>query len=1653
MPGNEVEERIRILYELENFSQGQHLSHAVNDSRPVLIYNQWVENQRQISEPLSSNLKNYTVQPLGSLGGHGSESFCAFDQNYGQLTRRSDLSDTLSIKQELNTNGFMLGRQSFQERQNKLEFLAENTGLIPHNLALRGLSVLKSQQEYAPGDSPTLTTNSERSEMTDASTEFNFVGGQQQLVRGQQPGVPQPTSMQQSGYSDVQLLQQHIMFKQLQELQKQQQLQQFGDTRQLSQHSSISKQGSGVQYPTLINGTPVNDASQMFLNRMQRGASPASQGISNRSVFLQEHGQTLRSMPLVSQQFDASLYGTPVANARGTMSHIPNVQGMPHDSPNLFNKVGGQIQKPVMQSMAVNNPFLGDQYNFSPDQAYLPQGAFMSKDGLQGKNMFGHVPLQGFNGGGALGNSLLGTSLQANAPLQELSAKQEPAGWPGVLQQKTMQLAPSQGFASLDPMEEKILYNMDDDVWNAPFGRRNDVVTGFGNALEQTELNAFPSLQSGSWSALMQSAVAEASSSDTGMQEEWSGLSFQNTELSTDNQTSNILDKEKQQRGWADNNLQSDSSLGSKPLSMLNDSSVNSSFPGFHPTGFAFMTRQREDLHQDDSHESIQKLPKDASEWLDCNPQPPLPMEGSEQVQQPMHLDNSWASQINKLAENNAHQQRIASYHIVSDPSSKPEGHASEAMYKKNDSDGFPWKTGGDSFSRSTGGLAQVESDTDSNLLGRENAQLFNFAALPASRISKAHQETSQQVADSNQLDYVTQVKISMNNEENDNTGVKTYQMSNITNVMQDSYRGAEAYGQQQNCSPRDNFHKQGHLGQFKFMGDVSNNAFSLDKGHLPNLQGDLRASEESSGRNLNISATFHRAVGSGGSNINAQTSHDMLELLPKADQSKENTTVSHFGSTNFSPLHEVAEAGNVRAPIAQMYNQSSVSQGFALRLFPPSQQLVNSNAFISQGLPQTASNLNLRQGHSNLGEKNQTQLTPSFQSLPASNELSPRESWGNKFSTSERSNMSSSMYVHQSSNAAIPSNPPLTRNLLQMRPMSNGPVSCSSPQGSLHGTASRYPSFNIDPSQDTSQQIRANLCGQQFPGFEAITTPQPPDSMLQQSGFSAWPPSLWTSTQHYLSSMEPSKVPPVELSRNSVESTSLTQQELNDQDSQKAGYEPSDLGRLHQSHYHSPTVSERSYESFDHSMKQSYGSRQNYSLLHQVQAMKNAETDQSTGVLNIRQVSAIVGQQSAYEPNSTSRNYKDDGLNSALHLRSSSSGDNKMPSFLPEAREDLRVKASSQPALQEMPTQEVAAFRQNDISNQPSGSNVVSEHVENPLASLNMVPSWFKQYGTLRNGQIPPLYEGKLAGSAGVQSSISKPSQNFDIHSSVEQLDVADASQSSRVLPSTAAAVVASEPFSASYLLSSDVIGQSAATVRPKKRKTMTSERLPWHQEVTEGFKRFQDMSIAEQEWAQASYRLIEKVEDVVEMIEDRPPLLRTKRRLVLTTQLMQQLLCPAPAPLLRANAASHYDCVVCYVARLSLGDACSLAHGQRNDLCKPLISGNMLSEELKVSKSAEAEHFSKAVEDFTRRSKKIENDLLRLDKAASILDLRLECQELEKVSVINRFAKFHIRAGDASGTASFSGTAAPRVLPQRYITGLPMPSNVPEGVQCLSL
>lgn len=78
----------------------------------------------------------------------------------------------------------------------------------------------------------------------------------------------------------------------------------------------------------------------------------------------------------------------------------------------------------------------------------------------------------------------------------------------------------------------------------------------------------------------------------------------------------------------------------------------------------------------------------------------------------------------------------------------------------------------------------------------------------------------------------------------------------------------------------------------------------------------------------------------------------------------------------------------------------------------------------------------------------------------------------------------------------------------------------------------------------------------------------------------------------------------------------------------------------------------------------------------------------------------------------------------------------------------------------------------------------------------------------------------------------------------------------------------------------------------------------------------------------------------EVTETSDDVHPIVRTKRRLILTTQLMQQLLRPPPAPFLSEEAKLHYDNVVYCVGKLALGDACSASHHFSGEGLVPDIS-----------------------------------------------------------------------------------------------------------------
>ncbi|KAM7506838.1 hypothetical protein LguiA_017291 [Lonicera macranthoides] len=434
-----------------------------------------------------------------------------------------------------------------------------------------------------------------------------------------------------------------------------------------------------------------------------------------------------------------------------------------------------------------------------------------------------------------------------------------------------------------------------------------------------------------------------------------------------------------------------------------------------------------------------------------------------------------------------------------------------------------------------------------------------------------------------------------------------------------------------------------------------------------------------------------------------------------------------------------------------------------------------------------------------------------------------------------------------------------------------------------------------------------------------------------------------------------------------------------------------------------SSEVSARDFEAFGQTSKPT----QNYSLLHQIHTVKNEKADLSrvsdkhSGVDlgSSDQVTAIGGPQSLYEQNLGCRN---------------------------------PVKSELQ-----------FSFAKNGSQCHSIGSNVASNRTEQSKISLQMAPTWFNHYGTLKNEQIRSMHDARAAKNTTQQFSLGKQFENFSMDSSMMQVKSFDASQVSSGCQATSTNSVAVTHLAPSHVLPPDVTDQTLAVLRPKKRKIAPFELLPWHNEVTQGSQRLQNIRMAELEWAKAVNRQVEKVEHETQIVEDNLPMLRPKKRLILTTQLMQQLFRPA------------INCVsAAYVAaRLALADACSLL---TSSIRTPRYISDISSKKPKPSGRINYHDFSKSVEDFIKRIRRLEGELSSLDMRASVSDIRVESQELNKFSVINRLAKFHSRGPSvAAETSKSSGRNVnmPRMFLQRYVQSRPMPKTVPEGARCTKL
>lgn len=431
-------------------------------------------------------------------------------------------------------------------------------------------------------------------------------------MKGQDPGMSHPQSRQQSGLNDFSVWQKYLRYKQLEEFEKQRQLQQLDqevrEQSSLNQFLGIAKPVGADTLPSVINGMPIHDASNFtWQNEHARGESkmpPTShssiagnmnwakqrgdmpvQDAQNGFGFTQNQDRALRSMGLVSQQPDQSLYGTPIRSNSNVLHQYSPFPGLSNNRPDMTTRsIPNQAEKYPMNSGIISS--------FQNEQSLFPEPVLIQDDlgamqSFPGKAFFYETPTQNINNGvmsrSAHQLSFVGRSIQ----VQESQGRQGQADWSGGLQGKVVPVESSPGMTNLDPTEQKLLFGTDEENFRLEAAGRNASMNSEGSSHESPlegndYFNTFPSLHSGSWSALMQSAVAEASSSDTALQDEWSGLNSQQKELSSGDHPTAFVDSGKQRTTWVEN-LHNSSFSRPFQLSDVGDaSSMNPTNAVFH---------------------------------------------------------------------------------------------------------------------------------------------------------------------------------------------------------------------------------------------------------------------------------------------------------------------------------------------------------------------------------------------------------------------------------------------------------------------------------------------------------------------------------------------------------------------------------------------------------------------------------------------------------------------------------------------------------------------------------------------------------------------------------------------------------------------------------------------------------------------------------------------------------------------------------------------------------------------------------------------------------------------------------------------------------------------------------------------------------------
>lgn len=1527
---------------------------------------------------------------------------------------------------------------------------------------------------------------------------------------------------QHGGDGDFQMWQQQMMYKQLQEFQRQQNAQQIDHGARMQpsfgQFQAPARAATADQLPVITNEMPNNEAtayawpqnfasgdprlpsnSQMVntgsnTNWEQYGGASAMGNFMNGSVFPNTQSQPMRPMGLATQQMNQSFYQIPATSRGGSVNQYPQFLGIPADLQNAMTRAS------THQPEKVSRPFSSLMDEPSPQE----KGASGSMQNFRGKGGFlSNSPLQSQGDNNKAGSPVPVNHLRHGFQDFHGRPNQLQAG----LQEKSaMQVAPASGGASLDPTEEKFLFGDDEDSnWGALLKGDND----HGNSLDNDNFGgALPSLQSGSWSALMQETLQSSTSKDN-PKEEWSGLSLQKAQTVANNSTLPARDQSKLAAlsgGLQNARPSSASSYG--------DGTMNN--PDF--TSFQHATRSPYEQRDKTPHESPRATVTNHQSTAEANNgyiQQSLKQKQSDEYgrQEQVHLSNgNWAQQKSETPRNNSHstgapssthgfwmpQQNTVDHNINQESSNSqndwksnsPLGQDISSTQNVFNSDGNFWKSSGGN-ANSVHRLQQMKPDISTSQMQKDSSDGKGVSMMGSSmptinpnqhqmvmgrtgehgginhNIGRRGSETSESLRRS------AEPRPNDCNQEYQNA-IHTERPGNILNHGQhvNSDHAARRHpffaakesqnlgsGQQAGGSYMLQNHAMDNTGvniRHSPGNPVSNNQFppqslqgqnNLKPRFVTNSQvaanmasvnekmlvGDEHFKSRHGVTNSSSASPFGVSDAGLSQNRAVQNSQHMLQLLHKVDNSTDSNALTDMAN---SPLDNVANT-------QQQLNQSSL-QGFGLRLAPPSQRHPTSDHLWS-----SHTNADGKQPEHSARGEHQAQLPstatqysspahPSSQPTPFhSSEMGgtgqpaahfPQLSSGQQYPVPDARSGSVPM-PQQDSTATVFKNVwtnisaqrlagtqsnKITPNILQSMMFSNNPNLWGSQKADDQGQKVSTPpdvatSSANSHNQESKQALDsdAGLASSEMANFDSTGAAVPRGNQTLQKHSSD---GNFAITASSLAQLRQQGI----MNPRQGENPAANFQVMNT--SHNTGTNTSGIG-LHGN------------------LTPSNLQQTNFALLHQMQAMGHVDVDpgNKTGKMlkpneissDASQVDWKSAQRFAHGANNSLRSSIDNI--GSTSVQGSFPSDMKMLSFAPRNNEERSTSIPSQIPSREVLSHGMVVRNDHQSQVQSLGTNASSnliERSERPGINPQMAPSWFEHYGNQRNGQNHSVFNAQKTPTP----PYNVPKSSWCIENNSLE-DRADAGQAVRPLV----------PCNM----------KTALVTRPKKRKFTERALVSWHK-ISEGTQKLRKTSTNEMDWAWAANRLIKKSEDDPESLEDALVNYLPRKRLIMTTKLIQEVFPAIPARVLRAQAVSAYESATYNIAMVTLGDTCIIS----SDNSRALTDNENNPSEQRTSAKQMEDKLSKVVEVFVGRIRKMENDYLSLSKRASMLDVHLECQDLERISIVNRLGRFHGR-NHAAGVEASSGSqmVSRRIFPDRHVMSFSVPGNLPEEVHCLAL